>query len=114
MKKTITKTIPAVKARPAKKTEKIVTFCDFCDKPSADDYGNKVRCMRCSRDICYTDRTYDPEDISDYGGSYCPICLRLYRDKYENLYWRIQELQNAEEEKLWQQLKKESLSNENS
>jgi len=114
MKKTIAKTIPAVKARPAKKTEKIVTFCDFGDEPSADGYGNERQCMRCSRDICYTHQTYDPEEISDYGGSYCPICLKLYKEKYEKLYWKFQASQNVEEEKLWQQLRKESLSHESS
>ena len=110
MKKTVTKKIPAVKARPAKTVEKEVTVCDFDGKPSADHYGNERRCMRCGRDICRKHQTYDPDEVSDYGSYYCPICIKLYNDKYQSLYYELREKQYEEEENFWLELKKESLN----
>lgn len=112
MKKTVTKTIAAVKARPAKKVERVVTVCDFCTSKSADYYGNERTCMGCKRDICQKHQTYDPDETGDYGGNYCPICIKLYRDKYQKLLYVLQDKHSNEEEALMRKMKKESL-NEN-
>jgi hypothetical protein len=66
--------------------------------------------MRCSRDICRQHQTYDPDEIGDYGGYYCPICIKLYYDKYQELFYALQEKQYAEEEDFWSIMKKESLN----
>lgn len=114
MKKTLTKTIPAVKARPAKKVDKVVTVCDFDGKPSADHYGNERKCMGCGRDICRNHQTYDPDEIGDYGGQYCPICIKLYHEKYQKLLYDMKEDHYREEENLMKKLGKESLAHEDS
>lgn len=109
MKKTITKIIPEVKARPEKKTRKVVLFCDFCPNKTADHYGNERTCMRCGRDICRDHQTYDPDEIGDYGGQYCPTCIKLFKEKYRALWNELKDKHWDEEEKFWKVLKKESL-----
>lgn len=111
MKKTVSKTIPAVKARPAKKVERVVTMCDFCDNKSADYYGNERTCMGCGRDICQKHQTYDPEETGDYGGHYCPTCIKLYKEKYQQLLYDLRDKHYREEEQLMNKLKKESREN---
>lgn len=104
-----TKTV-VTKDKVIKGTTKEVTktYCDFCDKLSADHYGNERRCMCCGRDICRTHQTYDPNETGDYGGQYCPICIKLYYNKYQDLYWKLQEKHDKEEEQMWAEMKKES------
>lgn len=110
MKKEITKTVPAVKARPAITRKETVTICDFCPKKSADHYGNERKCMCCGRDICRTHQTYDPNEMGDYGGQYCPICIKLLNEKYQKLIEELSERHWQEEAALDELMKKESLS----
>jgi late competence protein required for DNA uptake (superfamily II DNA/RNA helicase) len=113
MKKEIIKNIPAVEARPATTETKTVVVCDFCTKKTADHYNNKRKCIRCDRDICYNHQYYDPEESGDYGGYYCPICMRLYNDKYQKLMYALGEKHYQEELKLLDQMKSESLEGDN-
>lgn len=108
MKKEVTKTIPAVKARPASIKKSVVAYCDFCPKRSADHYGNERKCMACGRDICQTHQHYDPQETGDYGGHYCPSCIKLYYDKYQKLIIDMSNLHYEQEEDLIKQMGKES------
>lgn len=110
MKKEVIKTIPAVKARPAKKTIKIITYCDFCHTQTTDSYGNERSCMCCGRDICRTHQTYDPNEMGDYGGHYCPICIKLLKEKYQPLFNELSDKHYQEEEDLTSIMKTESLN----
>jgi hypothetical protein len=95
---------------PAKTTKKVVTYCDFCDNKSADHYGNERKCMVCGRDICRNHQTYDPDEPGDYGGYYCPVCIRLYNEKWQKLLYQLHELQYEAEQNFFKEMKRESLS----
>lgn len=110
MKKTVT-TKTKERVIPAKTTKKVVTYCDFCPNKSADHYGNERKCMGCGRDICRNHQTYDPDEVGDYGGHYCPVCIKLYNDKYQKLMYDLKEKHYAEEEALMRKMGKESLEN---
>lgn len=114
MKKTITKTIPEVKAKPARVVEKEIVLCDVCEKEQSKSYNGMGKCDLCDRDVCrnskekygypYTCYGDHPEDYGDYPRKVCTMCLPLYERDIAPLLLRHEE----EEEKALDKLKKES------
>jgi len=107
MKKTTTKTIPAVKARPAKKKKVVQVVCDFCDTvlPDHGSYGWYPSCSICGRDTCRKHNSFDPDEIGDYGDWFCDICMPLIipaRREMKERHWE-------EEGQLEKMIKEKSL-----
>jgi hypothetical protein len=107
MKKEIEVTTPARKAR---KSKKMVAYCDFCEKEA------RYICSSCSRDLCrYTldqkvsHSHYDPDDSGDYPDRYCPICYEFKYKKFRGDYMSIIEEQDRKEEALNEAVKTLSL-----
>lgn len=117
MRKTITKVIPAVKAKPERTVEVEVPVCDVCGKEQVKHYNkySMDKCMICKRDLCrntvsghfapFTCFVNDPEDYGDYPSKMCIICEPLYYKIIAPMQRRHEE----EEEKLLNGLKERSL-----
>lgn len=111
MKKTETKIIPAVKAKPAKKKEVVKIYCDFCNAtlPDHGSYGWYPRCTLCGRDTCRKHNHPDPHEYGDYPDWFCDICLDLRYNVYQNDYLEMVGRHEKEEEKFMKMLKEKSL-----
>ncbi len=116
MKKTTSKTIPAVKARPAKTKEVTKIYCDFCNAtvPDHGSYGWYPSCHACGRDTCRKHNQAYRETYSDYPEWFCPICVNLCETKYNALLDAITVEFETKEEALEKQLRKESLESSQS
>lgn len=107
MKVTKTVKVPA-KKETTRKVEKV--YCDIpdCkDEVKIENYGSGGgRCGICKRDICKRHKVYDPDEPGDYPDKWCTICYSLYyqrRREMNERHW-------AEEEKLEEEVKRESLA----
>lgn len=102
---------PAKKAVPAKVKELTETRCDFCQAnlPDHGSYGWYPSCQGCGRDCCRKHNEAYKESWSDYPEWYCPICVRLFRSKYDKLFDQLATQFEKDEEKIQKQMRKESL-----
>ena len=117
MKKTIAKTIPAVKAQPAKTKEIILLMCDIC---GLEIKSYEKKCVLCERDVHGYNWTQkkqcmkeDERESGDYPDTYCIKCADLKFDKYDQEYRDMQSKAEKLEDDLEEKIKKESLENEN-
>lgn len=123
MRKTTTKTIPAVPERtiPAqpKRTETVeTTICDACRKhPAYPNRSGNSECAVCGRDVCRycqeEDPTWSAEESCEYAKPWCLRCLQLWDERYEartcllNVYCRIAVSSDEEYENKYRKLRAE-------
>lgn len=110
MKKTETKTIPAVPARmipyQPERTKTVETIiCDLCGKHPVHH-----ECAICGRDVCICCQRVDSRDSSDYAGTWCPHCYRLWKDRYKARLREMETEYEEIEEQLLTDWKAESLA----
>lgn len=93
-----------VPAQPAWTERRTEVICDICET-----HRHYQKCAICNRDLCKSCTIYDPRDNSDYPNRWCPVCLKLWNEKYDAANSELESDYDDAAEALWDEWKAASL-----